>query len=62
LKENISEGFGFYKWPNGDEYDGEWKDDKMTGVGVFKWGASGTIKRCNYKDSKRINVIEVIKP
>ncbi len=48
--------------PNGDEYDGEYKDDKITGVGVCKWGASGTIKRCNYKDGEIINVIEVIKP
>ncbi len=61
-KENKIEGYGFYKFPYGDEYDGEWKDGKRTGVGVFKREATGTIKRCNFKDDKKISVIEVIKP
>jgi hypothetical protein len=62
LKEGKREGYGFCKSVKGDEYDGEWKDDKRTGVGVYKWVATGTIERCNFKDDKIISVIEVIKP
>jgi hypothetical protein len=61
-KEKNKEGYGFYKWPNGDEYDGEWKDDKRTGVGVYKYAATGKVEKGNYKDSKLIDIIEVIKP
>jgi len=29
------EGIGIYKWANGDKYEGEFKNDKKEGKGVF---------------------------
>ena len=31
----IKYGKGIYNWTSGENYDGEWKDDKMNGHGVF---------------------------
>ena len=31
------EGFGRYLWPDGLEYEGEWKDGKPNGKGKKKW-------------------------
>ena len=28
-------GFGILKWPNGDSYTGQWKDDKYHGEGTY---------------------------
>ncbi len=56
LKEGKREGYGFCKSVKGDEYDGEWKDEKRTEEGVLKWGATGTIERCNFKDDKIISM------
>ena len=56
------EGYGFYKWPDGDEYDGEWKDHNRTGVGIYKYAAIGRVEKGNWEDDELISVIEVIKP
>lgn len=31
------EGFGKFNWPDGRIYEGEYKDDKKHGKGLFKW-------------------------
>ena len=28
---------GFYKWADGRQYKGKWKNNKMHGHGVFEW-------------------------
>jgi hypothetical protein len=30
-------GKGLYKWPDGRQYEGEYKDDKKEGYGEFQW-------------------------
>jgi hypothetical protein len=32
-------GKGTYKWPEGDVYTGQWKNDKFNGQGTYKWPA-----------------------
>jgi len=32
---DLREGKGIMHWPNGDKYNGFWKEDKMSGKGVF---------------------------
>ena len=34
---NKLEGKGIFIWPDGRKYDGEYKDDKKDGYGVFEW-------------------------
>ena len=38
-------------FPNGDVYDGEWKDDKKQGQGKYTW-ASGDIYDGDWLDDK----------
>ena len=49
------------KWPNKDEYHGQWKKDDRNGEGVFKEGASGKIDRAIWENDKRVKVLEIIK-
>ena len=35
LKEGIREGKGTIYWDNGDKYEGEWKNDKTHGQGIY---------------------------
>ena len=49
------------KWPNKDEYHGQWKNNRRNGEGVFKEGASGKIDRAIWENSKKVKVLEVIK-
>ena len=37
IKGNCINGKGTFKWPNGDQYNGEWKNEKPHGLGTFKW-------------------------
>lgn len=30
-------GLGKVTFPNGNEYEGEWKDSEMHGQGIFRW-------------------------
>jgi len=30
-------GFGIYKWPNGNQYEGEFKNDFRDGYGKMTW-------------------------
>jgi hypothetical protein len=36
---------GSCTWPNGDTYEGEWRDNRMHGRGVFVWKH----KSCRYE-------------
>ena len=49
------------KWPNKDEYHGQWKNNDRNGEGVYKEGASGEIKRAIWENDKRVKVLEIIK-
>ena len=31
------DGYGVFKWPDGRQYEGEYKDDKKNGHGKFTW-------------------------
>ena len=42
----------FY-WPDGRKYDGEWKNGKQHGVGVYT-SASGKTKKGQWSEGKRI--------
>jgi len=44
--------FGTYYFSNGDKYDGEWKNDKRNGKGIYTH-ASGNIYEGEFKDNKR---------
>ena len=46
---NSKYGQGTMKWPNGDEYVGEWKDDRMYGQGTMTW-ANGDVYEGEWKD------------
>ena len=32
--DDLREGYGVYKWPDGSKYEGDWKSDKQHGKGV----------------------------
>ena len=35
-------GYRFYRWSNGDTYDGDYKNDLKDGHGVFRWSTLDT--------------------
>ncbi len=37
IKGNCINGKGTFIWPNGDKYNGDWKNQKPHGLGTFKW-------------------------
>ncbi len=47
------------KYPNNDEYDGQWKRYKH-GEGVFKEASTGRVERRLYEDGEVKEVLEVI--
>ena len=44
--------FGTYTWADGEQYVGEWKDNKRTGQGTYTY-ASGDKYVGEFKDDKR---------
>ena len=50
-----------YKWPNKDEYHGEWKNNLYNGEGVMKTAASGLIVRAIFKDIEVKENLDIIK-
>ena len=45
-----------FRWPDGREYRGDWKDGKQHDEGVFKT-AKGDLRRGEWKDGVRIRWI-----
>ena len=41
-----------YKYPDGSTYEGDYKDDKKHGKGIFRYG-NGDVYDGNYKDDMR---------
>eukprot|EP00934_Nitzschia_sp_Nitz4_P002124 Nitzschia sp. Nitz4//scaffold341_size29662//15258//16685//NITZ4_008039-RA/size29662-processed-gene-0.27-mRNA-1//-1//CDS//3329548549//2124//frame0 len=41
LENNKRSGFGLYKFKNGDQYEGQWKNDLMHGRGKMEWNLDG---------------------
>ncbi len=39
------EGYGHAKFPNNNEYDGEWKNFTKHGQGIYKEAATGEIRK-----------------
>ncbi len=35
------EGYGIYKYPNGDFYEGEWLENVQDGYGKYTWSETG---------------------
>eukprot|EP01022_Parablepharisma_sp_SALTPOND_P017774 TRINITY_DN2890_c0_g1_i1.p3 TRINITY_DN2890_c0_g1~~TRINITY_DN2890_c0_g1_i1.p3 ORF type:complete len:233 (+),score=40.31 TRINITY_DN2890_c0_g1_i1:81-779(+) len=54
-------GKGVCKWPNGDEYDGDWKNDMFHGKGVFR-SNDGRVYDGNWRDGKLEGYAKVIDP
>jgi hypothetical protein len=47
---NVINGYGFYKWKNGNTFKGYFINGKMNGVGLFLW-TDGSKYYGNYKDN-----------
>ena len=45
-------GYGIYRWPDGREYYGQWKENKKDGYGYHK-GSNGVDDYSQWKNSKR---------
>ena len=43
---------GTYTWENGDEYDGDWKNNKMHGLGTYYYKKSGSKYDGDWKNNK----------
>jgi len=46
------DGFGVYKYSDGERYEGEWKDDNWHGRGKLT-SADGRVREGNWLDHKR---------
>jgi hypothetical protein len=51
-KENNRNGFSIVCFSDGDRYEGNWKDGKMSGQGTFCWANSGDKYVGNWQDGK----------
>lgn len=45
------EGIGFFQWPDGSMYEGEWKLGKKNGKGKFYW-TNGQVYEGEFKDNE----------
>lgn len=48
---------GIYKWPDGRSYDGEWRDGKQHGVGIFI-DRNGKKRTAECKNGEKIKWID----
>ena len=52
-KDGVKNGRGSMKFPNGDLYDGFWKDNKMEGEGTYTYKATGDIYSGSFAAGKK---------
>ena len=52
FKNMKQEGYGYKKYENNDEYDGQWIDDSRHGEGIFKEASTGRIERRIYEEDE----------
>ena len=45
-------------YPNKDEYNGQWKNDKRSGEGAFTYASIGLTDISIWEDDKEIKIIE----
>ena len=50
FENNVINGYGFYKWKNGNTFKGNFINGKMNGLGLFLW-TDGSKYYGNYKDN-----------
>ena len=52
-------GRGLFTWPNGERYEGEFRDGKKTGRGLFTW-PNGERYEGEYRDDKPNGIGQII--
>jgi hypothetical protein len=50
------EGRGVFTWPDKRKYDGQWKNGKQHGIGVYH-SSRGDVKKGKWSDGKRLDWI-----
>ena len=53
IKGDCVNGQGTYNFASGDQYIGEWKDDKLHGQGTYTWKEEGDQYIGEFKDGKK---------
>lgn len=60
-KNGIKNNYGKLIYPNGDEFDGMWKEDKRNGNGTYIWSKQSKWKGDKYEGNKielkKINIM-----
>lgn len=44
MKQNVKEGFGKFTWANGDQYEGNWRNNRFEGGGTFTHNTGNVLK------------------
>ena len=53
IKNDLENGYGTYKWDNGEVYEGYWVKGERTGKGKYTWKESGDIYEGDFINSVR---------
>ena len=53
----MKEGFGTFEWPDGRKYEGNWKQGKQDGRGIY-YSATGKQREGEWSKGKRIKWIK----